>query len=205
MKHLNWRISLGIILITASIVIYLVHYLIFRDIDHILIFLIGDVAFLPLEVLIVTLLLDEFLKVREKKLMLSKLNIVIGAFFSEMGTELLEFFSNIDPDSERIRREMLIDENWDLENFKNIQVKLSNFSCTVDCNNQKLAELSVFLLKKKDFLLALLENPNLLEHESFTNLLWSVFHLMDEFRYKEHLKCSELGAENYFDHITSDM
>ncbi|MHA1784975.1 MAG: hypothetical protein ACTSVE_07225, partial [Candidatus Helarchaeota archaeon] len=105
---MNWRISLGIILITASIVIYLVHYLIFRDIDHILIFLIGDVAFLPLEVLIVTLLLDEFLKVREKKLMLSKLNIVIGAFFSEMGTELLEFFSNIDPDSERIRREMLI-------------------------------------------------------------------------------------------------
>ena len=35
-------------------------------------------------------------------------------------------------------------------------------------------------MKKKDFLLRLLENPILLEHESFTELLWAVFHLAEE-------------------------
>jgi len=29
-------------------------------------------------------------------------------------------------------------------------------------------------------LLGLLGNPNLLEHDSFTDLLWAVFHLMEE-------------------------
>jgi hypothetical protein len=36
------------------------------------------------------------------------------------------------------------------------------------------------LLSKRDFLVALMENPNLLEHESFTDLLWAVFHLVEE-------------------------
>jgi len=36
------------------------------------------------------------------------------------------------------------------------------------------------LKEKRQFLLNLLENPNLLEHESFTNLLWAVFHLTEE-------------------------
>jgi hypothetical protein len=32
----------------------------------------------------------------------------------------------------------------------------------------------------RTFLLGLLENPNLLEHEAFTGMLWAVFHLADE-------------------------
>ena len=30
------------------------------------------------------------------------------------------------------------------------------------------------------FLLGLLENPSLLEHESFTDLLWATFHVVEE-------------------------
>jgi len=36
------------------------------------------------------------------------------------------------------------------------------------------------LVGKRDFLVRLLENPNLLEHESFTDLLWAAFHLTEE-------------------------
>jgi hypothetical protein len=35
------------------------------------------------------------------------------------------------------------------------------------------------------FLLGLMANPNLLEHESFTDLLWAVFHLTDELTHRE--------------------
>ena len=41
-------------------------------------------------------------------------------------------------------------------------------------------KLKTFLLEKRPFLLGLLENPNLLEHDTFTDLLLAVFHVTDE-------------------------
>jgi hypothetical protein len=41
-----------------------------------------------------------------------------------------------------------------------------------------------YLQTKRDFLLTLLENPTLLEHETFTDLLWAVFHLTEELKYR---------------------
>ena len=43
-----------------------------------------------------------------------------------------------------------------------------------------LSALKRFLRVKRGFMLGLLENPNLLEHNEFTDLLWAVFHLMEE-------------------------
>ncbi len=43
-----------------------------------------------------------------------------------------------------------------------------------------MTALKVFLADKRTFLLALLENPNLLEHEGFTDLLWATLHLQEE-------------------------
>jgi len=40
--------------------------------------------------------------------------------------------------------------------------------------------LKAYLSDKLDFLLRLLENPNVLEHETFTSLLMAVFHLSEE-------------------------
>lgn len=51
-----------------------------------------------------------------------------------------------------------------------------------------LRTLRDFLESKKDFLLRLLENPNLLEHDSFSNLLLAVFHLSEELSQRRDLK-----------------
>jgi len=37
-------------------------------------------------------------------------------------------------------------------------------------------------------LLRLLENPNLLEHEQFTELLWAAFHLADELSHRSSVR-----------------
>jgi hypothetical protein len=60
----------------------------------------------------------------------------------------------------------------------------------------------VFLLEKRDFLLRLLENPNLLEHESFTDLLWAVFHLTEELAHRP--KCRELHPRDR-EHLGKDI
>jgi hypothetical protein len=86
MKLLNWQLVLGLSLVALSALFYLIHYAIFKDAHHIFIYMIGDIAFVPIEVLMVTLIIHRLLSEREKRSMLNKMNMVIGAFFSEVGT-----------------------------------------------------------------------------------------------------------------------
>lgn len=46
-------------------------------------------------------------------------------------------------------------------------------------------EIRHFLQEKRNFLLRLLENPVLLEHQDFTDLLRAVFHLTEELERRE--------------------
>ena len=59
-----------------------------------------------------------------------------------------------------------------------------------------------FLVDKRGFLLRLLENPNLLEHEHFTDLLWAVFHLAEELSHRTDVK--ELPDTDY-QHLAGDI
>ena len=61
---------------------------IFGDIHHIPAFLLEDIAFLPIEVLLVTLIIHRLLRNMEKRNRLEKLNMVIGAFYVQVGTSL---------------------------------------------------------------------------------------------------------------------
>lgn len=66
MKLAKTRIIFGIILILLSVIFYSVHYVLFRDAHHIFIYLIGDIAFVFIEVFLVTLIIHELLSYREK-------------------------------------------------------------------------------------------------------------------------------------------
>jgi len=65
-----------------------------------------------------------------------------------------------------------------------------------------LENIKNFLKEKRQFLLNLLENPNLLEHESFTNLLWAVFHLTDELTHRKGL---DRLPETDYQHLAGDI
>lgn len=104
----NWQVFLGLLLISVSALVYYAHYLIFRDIHHIFIYLIGDIAFVFIEVLMVTLILHQLLAYREKQVLLKKLNMVIGAFFSEVGTGLLKSFVTFDRKASEITKELIV-------------------------------------------------------------------------------------------------
>lgn len=173
-------IILSISLVGLSAAVYYVHYLIFHDAHHIFIYLLGDIAFVFIEVLLVSLIIHKLLSLREKRAMLNKLNMVIGAFFNEVGTRLLGLFSRSDPEAGRLGRALLMTGDWTEKDFQAVSTAVSGHRCSVDCRREEVAELRRFLMEKRGFLVRLLENPNLLEHESFTDLLWAVFHLADE-------------------------
>jgi hypothetical protein len=158
MKHLRWQIILASILIFLSIVLYFVHYTIFRDAHHIFLYLLGDIAFVPIEVLLVTVIIHQVLSAREKHARMEKLNMVIGAFFSEVGTKLLTYFSDWDPKLDNIRKELMVTSDWTQEEFLRMSKRLKKYDYGIDIQRVDLAGLRTFLGAKLDFLVRLLEN-----------------------------------------------
>jgi hypothetical protein len=186
--RLNWQLVLGLALLALSVVVYVIHYLIFRDAHHIFIYLIGDIAFVFIEVLLVTLIIHQVLTLREKRATMEKLNMVIGAFFSEVGSELLRSFSGLDPRADQIRDGLVLTTDTSDQDFSVLSKRLAGYDYEVEADRAALEELQLLLVSRRDFLLRLLENPNLLEHESFTNLLWAVFHLTEELAHREDIR-----------------
>ena len=200
-RVLNWQIVLALILVALSISFYLLHYLIFQDIHHIFIYLIGDIAFLFIDVMIVTLVLNRLLVFREKQSNMKKLNVVIDTFFSEVGADLLKICLKFDSNLDDSRKKLLIARDWSDRDFfitrQNIQQ-----SGIINSKRYDLDEVKIFLINKRQFLLNLLENPHLVEHESFTNLLLAILHLTDELANRKNLK--KLPESDY-NHLSEDM
>ncbi len=64
-------------------------------------------GFLPVSVLLVTLILNQLLAMRSRREKLEKLNMVIGTYFSEVGAGLLVFLSNWDPGLDKIKGQLI--------------------------------------------------------------------------------------------------
>jgi hypothetical protein len=189
-------------LLGLSAFFYTLHYIIFRDLHHIVFYLITDLGFLFLNVFIVMLFLQSFLNYREKQSILKKLNMVIGSFFSEVGTELINSCSSIDQDIAKLREQLIITQQWTIQDFDRAYQKTVKHAGRINCRANNLVELKQYLLTKRPFLLALLENPNLLEHDTFTDVLWAVFHLTDELAHRQDF--SQLPETDY-QHLNGDI
>jgi len=188
MRRLNWTTILGLSLVVLSILLYLLHYAIFRDGHHIFIYMVGDIAFVPIEVLLVTLIIHRLLGEKEKRVRLEKLNMVIGAFFSSVGTRLLAYFSDSDPELDSIRKHLIVAGDWSEQEFCSVSERLRQYDYRLDIHRVDLEHLRSFLVEKKDFMLRMLENPTMLEHESFTEVLRAVFHLSEELESRDDLR-----------------
>ncbi len=185
-----------------SAILYFVHYTIFQDAHHIFIYMVGDLAFLPLEVFLVVIVIERILARREKRAIMQKLNMVVGAFFSEVGTELLQTLLGCYEEKSEITQRLAVRANWTRDDFKKAMAFASNMEARPHCPNIDLDELKTFLIQKRSFLLRLLENPNLLEHELFTDLLWAAFHLIEELEARPSLR--DL-PDTDLEHISGDI
>jgi len=211
-KRFSFIIYLAIAFVALSGVAYFIHYLIFRDVHHIFIYMLGDLAFLPLEVLLVVVIIERLLARRETQAKLEKLNMVVGAFFSELGNYLLQDLLKHFDNRLEISSHLNITESWTKKDFKKAADFAYHLKVDVDCRNIDLGRLKAFLAQKRTFLLTLLENPNLLEHDRFTDLLWAVTHLDEELEARtsliglpekdlEHLA---VDIQRMYDHLASE-
>lgn len=202
MRRIETYILLACLFAAVSAITYLIHYFIFEDVHHIFIFMIGDLAFLPLEVFLVVIVIERILTYREKQSIRQKMNMVVGAFFSEIGDQLLRGLLHCMRANKEISQNLNVRPDWIRTDFR----KAVNFARSLhyepDCQELDLEALRALLLEKRPFLITLLENPNILEHERFTDLLWATFHLTEELEARaslDELPDSDIG------HISVDI
>ncbi len=193
-ENTRWKLIAAIALVTLSVALYTLHYLVFQDIHHIAIYVLGDLAFIPVEVLIVTLIIDRLLETRERQQRMEKLNMVIGTFFSNTGTPLLAMLVRADPGIGTLRERLVVRENWRRDDFAAMSGMMQTYSCRIDIDRINLDTMRDFLLKNENFLLALVENPMASEQESFTDLILAISHLTEELKARERL--SELPKDD---------
>ena len=134
-KKISWKFFTAVILIIFSIVVYIINYFIFKNSRDIFFYLTLDIAFLPVNVLLVTLLIDTLLNQREKKSMLNKLNMVIGVFFSETGIALIRSFNTYFGDIEKISESLSKINKWNKKDFAKFKLNIHHHESKISINS----------------------------------------------------------------------
>jgi hypothetical protein len=183
MRSKRWQLELAATLVLLATALYAARWLLFNSgalHNEMLRFLLGDMAFLFVQVLLVSFVLDRMIRGREHDEMLNKLNMIIGAFFSETGTDLLGQIARADARLADVRSQLIPGFNWKADDYERSRAAFGAHQPQIDLSSCDLEQLKHTLAGERTFLIGLLGNQNLLEHETFTDLLWALTHLGEE-------------------------
>ncbi len=206
-EHKRWKIKFSILMIILIIIIYGSNYLVLGDPEHIISYIWTHLGFIPVDILVVAFILDEIIEKKEKEAMLEKLDMLMSTFFSEVGNDLIEQLSTANKYKASTENLSSI-KNWNQDDFENKLKELKSssldFSADISPENREefLRTLTDTLSNKREFIVSLINNPNLLEKEEFTELINSILHLDEEL---EHRKDLSLVTDADFAHLNGDM
>jgi hypothetical protein len=194
-------------MVLLIIIIYGSNYLVLGDAEHIISYVWTHLGFIPVDILLVAFLLDEIIEKKEKEAMLEKLDMLMSTFFSEVGNDLISQLSSVNKYTTNTENLKLI-KNWDDKDYdaKLAELKSASIDFQADVPKEEreefLENLRVFLASKREFIINLMTNPNLLEKEEFTGLITAILHLDEEL---EHRKDLALVQDADFGHLNGDM
>ena len=138
---------------------------------------------------------------RTEKTRLERLNMLIELFYSEIGNPMLRCFALADPGLDQLRSKLSLDQGNQETELADIDQQLKNHVYTIDPGRINLAALKALLVDNNGLLLRLLENPNLIENEAFTDVLRTSFHFRQELAARVDL--TTLPATD-IDHLAND-
>jgi len=202
-QGLSWRLRFALLMIGISAALYAADALIFGNFPNIARGFLESAASLFLYVLVVVLVIEDVLARQDKKVRLKKMNMVIGTFFSAVGRDLLAKFPLFVENIADLAPRLAFDGHWNKNDFARAVKASESFPYQVRVTPDSLRNLRTCLAANRDFLLGLLENPTLLEHDRFTDLLWAVFHLVEELEMRPET-LEGLPAADYA-HLAGDV
>lgn len=159
-----------------------------------------DLAFVPIQIVLVTIILNRFLSIIETRRRVKKINVIISSFFVEAGILIMTMMSEFNRNGYDLCRLLKISQ-INKKNKLKVKKSVREFKFDIYADSEKLVELSSVLSKYKAFMINMLENPDLLEHESFTDMLWATFHVADELQTRDLKTLTKIDI----DHLTADI
>lgn len=206
-EHKRWKIKFSIIMVIAIIVIYGSNILVLKDPEHVISYIWTHLGFIPVDILVVAFLLDEIISKKEKEAMMEKLDMIMSTFFSELGNDLIKQLNAVNQyQADTSYLETI--KTWDDKDYENKLNEIKNinipFKADVAPENREeyLTNIRNLLINKRDFIVGLLNNTNLLEKEEFSQLLNSILHLDEELEHRPDL--SNISDVD-FNHLNGDM
>jgi hypothetical protein len=124
-------VGTGIAAVLASGIMYLLDYIVFGDSHHLLMQLVDDLAFIPINVFIVVVIIERLLDRQEKLLIRHKLNMVVGVFFSEVGNALIRKLLHSYERNRDIVKSFSVNNSWTQEDFKHARASSPTISAIV--------------------------------------------------------------------------
>lgn len=206
-SHKRWKIKFSILMIVLIIIIYGSNYLVLGDAEHIISYIWTHLGFIPVDILIVAFLLDEIIERKEKEAILEKLDMLMSTFFSEVGNELISQLSTANKYKASTENLKSI-KNWEDKDYENKLEELKaspvDFSADIAPEDREefLENLRTLLAGKREFIINLINNPNLLEKDEFTELINAILHLDEELEHRSDLA---LVNDTDFGHLNGDM
>lgn len=168
-------------LIVLSAAIYLLQVLIFHDERTTAFYLLQDLAFMPVTIAIATLVVGELVDEREKKERLEKTKMLTSSFFTGIGAFLIREILRM-TDADGFVHEVVKNGAEQSGTVGEIQRQLENEKLNVHIDATGYTKIQQIIRSNQTNILVIASNPLIIEHECFSEMLWGVFHLMDEFR-----------------------
>lgn len=190
MRNDRWQMMFIVAMFTLSTLFYVVRWFVFPDPSlhvEMLRYLVDDIAFLFLQVLLVTLFIDRMAQQRERREIAQKLNMIIGSFFSEVGTDVLAWMAGSESPDEHSHEVLIPTADWRASEYRTARMRFSRHAPDFDIEAERLIGLRNILVTEKRFLLSLLANQALLEHAEFTDLMWALTHVSEELEARRDL------------------
>ncbi|HEX3031321.1 MAG TPA: hypothetical protein VHS59_03650 [Bacillota bacterium] len=182
MKSRRFILVFALIVTGIATLFYLLHFLLFRDADYIMKDLLTQLAFMPVFYFLSTMILDNIIAKRDRITRKRKLNMLVGLFFNEFGSQLIQQIGTFEEDFATVRNRLLVTDSWKESQFAEARSFLGTHSWQTSTQGGNLEELRDYLLSHRAFLVTTLENQYIQEHEAFSELLLALFHLCDELK-----------------------
>ncbi|HJJ42116.1 MAG TPA: hypothetical protein O0W90_02220 [Methanocorpusculum sp.] len=204
MKKIRWEAKLSIVLVLLTLLIYILKILIIGDAgtSNTLTYIFNALGFLPLNVLFVTLIISGLLSRMEKQRRADKMRMVLGIFFSEIGSDLMNIFVKSDSSSSKIKDALNVKKDWDKSDFKKAADEISLMCPTAKPCADDFEQIKTKLAEKKDFILRIIENPVFLENEAISRIMQNILHISDELTLRKDL--SKLPKSD-MNHLAGDV
>lgn len=193
MRKTKYYFFISLWLLILSLVMFYYHYKIFGQLENTIYYSLMSICIIPINILAVTIVFEKLMERQRRIERLGKINMLIGLFFSDVGYNLLNILSVADNDFDSIY--------IDYENIKSTKAFLKTHKHNIICNRLNYNDLEEIVLSSRDILTNLLSNENILEHETFTDLLLSLMHLRDEMILIKHNEKSQADL----DHLNGDI